>query len=262
MPHVQNWKRRPVRDGLNSSALKTAHWQVNEESTRTIVLIVEKPMFSLSAWSAHSSAGIVCRTVKYIAKSAAKNMSSLASQTIVPTETGFGRLTVTCWCVGVAAAVAVDTRAIMADVRGSRTPNRHGCSRRISQSPCNVPPAASLADGFRQSAMKRGWTELPSGRGLCHDRRMTGMTTDVTSAATDDVVTSSPRVLLYSDDRTVREQVRLAVVPRLGAGAPEIRWTEVATPTEVVRRADDETWDLLVLDGEADKAGGMGLCRQ
>lgn len=110
--------------------------------------------------------------------------------------------------------------------------------------------------------MKRGWTELPSGRGLCHDRRMTGMTTDVTSAATDDVVTSSPRVLLYSDDRTVREQVRLAVGPRLGAGAPEIRWTEVATPTEVVRRADDETWDLLVLDGEADKAGGMGLCRQ
>ncbi|GHH66005.1 response regulator transcription factor [Promicromonospora soli] len=91
---------------------------------------------------------------------------------------------------------------------------------------------------------------------------MTGMTTDVTSAGTNGVATSSPRVLLYSDDRTVREQVRLAVGPRLRAGAPDIDWTEAATPAAVVDKADNETWDLLVLDGEADQAGGMGLCRQ
>lgn len=95
---------------------------------------------------------------------------------------------------------------------------------------------------------------------------MTGMTTDVTSAGTNGIesggVTSSPRVLLYSDDRTVREQVRLAVGPRLHAGAPDIVWSEAATPAAVVDRADNETWDLLVLDGEADQAGGMGLCRQ
>ncbi len=71
-----------------------------------------------------------------------------------------------------------------------------------------------------------------------------------------------PRILLYSDDRTVREQVRLAVGPRLRAHAPEISWTEVATPAAVVAHADRGGWDLLVLDGEADKAGGMGLCRQ
>ena len=39
-------------------------------------------------------------------------------------------------------------------------------------------------------------------------------------------------------------------------------WSEAATPAAVVDRADNETWDLLVLDGEADQAGGMGLCRQ
>ncbi|MEU4388835.1 hypothetical protein [Promicromonospora sp. NPDC023805] len=103
---------------------------------------------------------------------------------------------------------------------------------------------------------------------------MTGMTTDVTSAGTSGTesgiesgiksggATSSPRVLLYSDDRSVREQVRLAVGPRLHAGSPDIEWVEIATPAAVVDKADNETWDLLVLDGEADQTGGMGLCRQ
>jgi len=71
-----------------------------------------------------------------------------------------------------------------------------------------------------------------------------------------------PRILLYSDDRTVREQVRLAVGPRLRARAPEIDWSEVATAAAVVGAADTQRWDLLILDGEADKAGGMGLARQ
>jgi hypothetical protein len=70
-------------------------------------------------------------------------------------------LTVTCWCVGVAAAVAVDTTAIMADVRPSRTPKHQRRSRRISQSPFNALPAASLADAIPQSAMKRARTNLP-----------------------------------------------------------------------------------------------------
>ncbi|QAY62915.1 response regulator transcription factor [Xylanimonas allomyrinae] len=74
--------------------------------------------------------------------------------------------------------------------------------------------------------------------------------------------TGGPRVLLYSDDQTVRAQVRTAVGPRLRAHAPEIDWLEVATAAAVVDAADRERWDLVVLDGEADKAGGMGLARQ
>jgi DNA-binding response OmpR family regulator len=80
--------------------------------------------------------------------------------------------------------------------------------------------------------------------------------------ATDRTTTTGPRVLLYSDDRTVRDQVRVAVGPRLGAHTPDIAWTEVATAAAVLAAADGRAWDLLVLDGEADKAGGMGLCRQ
>ncbi|GAA1987485.1 response regulator transcription factor [Isoptericola halotolerans] len=75
-------------------------------------------------------------------------------------------------------------------------------------------------------------------------------------------MTTGPRVLLYSDDSTVREQVRLAVGPRLRAGSAEIAWTEVATAQQLVATAESGRFDLLVLDGEADKAGGMGLCRQ
>lgn len=88
------------------------------------------------------------------------------------------------------------------------------------------------------------------------------MTTDVTSTGTSTTTVAAPRILLYSDDRTVREQVRLAVGPRLAVGSPAIVWHEVATPAAVIDAADHQSWDLLVLDGEADKAGGMGLCRQ
>src|SRR5918997_53090 len=84
----------------------------------------------------------------------------------------------------------------------------------------------------------------------------------MSESAMDRTRKTGPRVLLYSDDRTVREQVRLAVGPRLGAHAPVIDWKEVATPAAVVDAADTQRWDLLVLDGEADKSGGMGLCRQ
>nr|WP_123309152.1 response regulator transcription factor [Cellulomonas sp. PhB143] len=71
-----------------------------------------------------------------------------------------------------------------------------------------------------------------------------------------------PRILLYSDDATVRAHVRTSVGSRLRAHAPEIRWTEVATADEVYRLADAGGWDLFVLDGEADKVGGMGVSRQ
>jgi DNA-binding response OmpR family regulator len=73
---------------------------------------------------------------------------------------------------------------------------------------------------------------------------------------------SGPRILLYSDDVDVRAEVRLAVGPRLGAGRPQIEWIEVGTADAVLAVAKADGADLLVLDGEADKVGGMGLARQ
>ncbi|MBO0900113.1 response regulator transcription factor [Cellulomonas sp. zg-ZUI199] len=72
----------------------------------------------------------------------------------------------------------------------------------------------------------------------------------------------APRILLYSDDVDAREQVRLAVGRRLGRGEPDIAWVEVATADAAIAATDAGGLDLLVLDGEADKVGGLGLCRQ
>ncbi|UZN01670.1 hypothetical protein [Cellulomonas sp. S1-8] len=72
----------------------------------------------------------------------------------------------------------------------------------------------------------------------------------------------APRILLYSDDVDAREQVRLAVGRRLGRGEPDIEWTEVATAAAVITAVEAGGLDVLVLDGEADKVGGLGLCRQ
>lgn len=69
-------------------------------------------------------------------------------------------------------------------------------------------------------------------------------------------------ILLYSDDVTVREEVRSAVGAVARSGGAPLRWVEVATYDAVVGRADEGGIDLMILDGEADKAGGMGVCRQ
>lgn len=70
------------------------------------------------------------------------------------------------------------------------------------------------------------------------------------------------RVLLYSDHVETREAVRLAVGRRLAADLPPVEWLEVATPAAAIDAVESGGLDLLVLDGEAGKAGGLGLCRQ
>lgn len=70
-----------------------------------------------------------------------------------------------------------------------------------------------------------------------------------------------PTILLYSDDRSVRDEVRTAV-GQVAGGGEAITWIDVATYDEVIKRADAGGLDLFILDGEADKVGGMGICRQ
>ncbi len=85
---------------------------------------------------------------------------------------------------------------------------------------------------------------------------------DTSESALDPYLASGPRILLYSDDVDTRAQVRLAVGPRLHRDAPSIQWFEVATPAAALTAGAAEPWDLLVLDGEAPKNGGMSLARQ
>ena len=70
------------------------------------------------------------------------------------------------------------------------------------------------------------------------------------------------RVLLYSDHVETRDAVMLAVGRRAVKDLPEVEWVQVATHAAVISAVDEGGLDLLVLDGEAGKSGGMGLCRQ
>ena len=69
-------------------------------------------------------------------------------------------------------------------------------------------------------------------------------------------------VLIYSDDASVREAVKLALGSRPAPELPRIDFVECATEPVVIRQMDSGTIDLAILDGEAAPAGGMGICRQ
>jgi DNA-binding response OmpR family regulator len=70
------------------------------------------------------------------------------------------------------------------------------------------------------------------------------------------------KVLVYSDDRTVRRAVITALGTRLDPDLPELEFVEVATAPMVIRTADAGGLALMILDGEAVPAGGLGLTRQ
>lgn len=88
--------------------------------------------------------------------------------------------------------------------------------------------------------------------------------------ASNELATSTPgaaplhrvSVLLYSDDITTRDAVRAAVGRRPAKDVEVVRWHECATADAVVSAVDSERFDILILDGEAAKVGGLGLARE
>lgn len=78
----------------------------------------------------------------------------------------------------------------------------------------------------------------------------------------DERETTTAKVLLYSDDRTVREQVRLTLGRKVAPDLPDLDIYEVATQPAVLTAMDAGGIDLVILDAEATPSGGMGLCHQ
>ena len=76
------------------------------------------------------------------------------------------------------------------------------------------------------------------------------------------------KILVYSDDATVRESVRKALGRRLSQDLPENEVIEFATADALRLYIDTKkvgkksSVDLFILDGEATPEGGMGLARQ
>ncbi len=70
------------------------------------------------------------------------------------------------------------------------------------------------------------------------------------------------KVLVYSDDASVRGQILTALGTRVAPELPRLECTEVATHPVVLRSLETGEFDLAILDGEAHPAGGLGVCRQ
>ena len=74
---------------------------------------------------------------------------------------------------------------------------------------------------------------------------------------------ATAKVLVFSDDRTVREQVRLTLGSSVARDLPAIEIFEVATQGALLRTLDAGTdYELMILDGNAQPSGGFGLAHQ
>lgn len=77
-----------------------------------------------------------------------------------------------------------------------------------------------------------------------------------------DATTQGISVLLFSSDRAVRDAVRLGVGDQPADDVRITRWHECATSPAVLSSVQEEEFDVLILDGEAQPYGGMGISRQ
>ena len=70
------------------------------------------------------------------------------------------------------------------------------------------------------------------------------------------------KILVYSDDHTVREQVKVALTEMIAPDLPRAEVVETATQASVVDAVSSGHYDVLIADGESAPYGGMGVCHQ
>lgn len=70
------------------------------------------------------------------------------------------------------------------------------------------------------------------------------------------------KVLVYSDNAKVRATVKTALGRKPAENISNVEIFDVATEPALIKVMDSKSFDLVILDGEAQPAGGMGICRQ
>lgn len=73
---------------------------------------------------------------------------------------------------------------------------------------------------------------------------------------------SNPVILVYSNRAEVRQSVMLAIGRRPARDVGRVDFLECDSVAEVLMAVDEHKADVLVLDGEAQPTGGMGISRQ
>lgn len=74
--------------------------------------------------------------------------------------------------------------------------------------------------------------------------------------------TATTNVLVFSHRAEVREAIINAVGRRPAPDLDRLHYTEASTVADVISDVDAGKVDLLILDGEAQPTGGMGVSRQ
>ncbi|SFE05000.1 hypothetical protein SAMN04487819_10750 [Actinopolyspora alba] len=74
--------------------------------------------------------------------------------------------------------------------------------------------------------------------------------------------TSTSNVLVFSHRQEVREAIITAIGRRPSPDIRSVHYIEASTVAEVIGEVDAGNVDLLILDGEAQPTGGMGVSRQ
>jgi DNA-binding response OmpR family regulator len=100
---------------------------------------------------------------------------------------------------------------------------------------------------------------------IAHRVATAGLPAGNIPSVTDSDTTSKTaplQVLVYSDDVNTRQQVMLALGSRPHPDLPELEYVEVATEPVVMSNMDAGHIDLVILDGEAVPAGGLGIAKQ
>ena len=124
-------------------------------------------------------------------------------------------------------------------------------------------PPRRVGRAGRQVGEVRGTRPGSIGRMTAsNDSALHGTSTDVAMTSGSAKPLARVSVLLYSDDFTVRDAVRAAVGRRPAKDVEVVRWHECATADAVISSVESDHFDILVLDGEAAKVGGLGLARQ
>ena len=70
------------------------------------------------------------------------------------------------------------------------------------------------------------------------------------------------KVVVFSHDADTRAEMKLAIGARPAPDAPEAEIIEVATAPALFRLLEAGSVDVMMLDGEAQPVGGMGISRQ
>jgi DNA-binding response OmpR family regulator len=74
--------------------------------------------------------------------------------------------------------------------------------------------------------------------------------------------TRTTNILVFSHRPEVREAIITAIGRRPAPDLNRVHYVEAETVADVIGEVDTDTPDLLILDGEAQPTGGMGISRQ